>query len=358
MLQPTFVGLDLGSYRTSAVASDGQHVSIPSAVAWPSDVFWDDVADGICQFGEHLAESNPELDIVYPMQKAAFKFLDATDAGLNSDQEAQARYSLKLLARHAVREVSPMSSLPLFGVVGCPARASHANRLLLLELIQDLFTGAMIVPDSILVAFATGRTNEALVIDIGAGKTDISPIIDGELRTHDCITLPMGGDWIEDVLLHEIEAAHPGLPVPRNTLREIKELFGTLFESSSPATVSVIDEDQQTELDVRDAITTACGIVGPSISNALHEVLSAFDAKTARRLTANTILIGGTSRLDGVSDWVTHALSEFGTPRIQRIDEAAQLCAIGACRIAEATATQNWSRLAELNVAQEVLRAA
>ena len=357
MLQPTFVGLDLGSFRTTAVASDGQHVSIPSAVAWPSDVFWDDVADGICQFGEHLAESQPELDIVYPMQKAAFKFLDATDAGLTPDQTAQARYSLKLLARHAVREVSPMSSLPLFGVVGCPARASDANRLLLLELIQDLFTGVMIVPDPILVAFATGRTNDALVIDIGAGKTDISPIIDGELRTHDCITLPMGGDWIEEVLLHEIEAAHPGLPLPRNTLREIKELFGTLLESSSPATVSVI-EDQQTELDVRDAITTACGILGPSISNALHEVLAAFDTKTARRLIANTILIGGTSRLDGVSECVTHALSEFGAARVQRIDEAAQLCAIGACRIAEATTAQNWSRLAELNVAQEILRAA
>jgi actin-like ATPase involved in cell morphogenesis len=371
MKQATYIGLDLGSFQTTAIASDGQRYSIPSAVAWPSDVFWDDVADGICQFGEHLRDSNAELDIVYPMHKSAFRFLDSSDTGLNQDEAAQARHSLRVLARHAVSEVSPMSSLPVYGVIGCPVRASDTNRQMLLDCVKDMFTGLMIVPDPLLVAFAANLTKDALVIDIGAGTTDISPIVDGELKKQDCITLPMGGDWIEDALAQEIAAKHNSLPVPQNTLREIKEVFGSLYDDGSPATVTVLDDfsdsthDDSTDADntthtdvnVREALSNACRILGPSISNALHEVLSAFDAKTVERLIANTILTGGTTKLEGVSELVHQTLCDFGTPHFAKFNDA-QIFANGACQIAEATSLKNWVQLSELNAPKELLRAA
>jgi actin-like ATPase involved in cell morphogenesis len=358
MNQTTFIGLDLGSFQTSAIASNGQRYLLPSAVAWPNDVFWDDVAAGICQFGDHLTETNPELDVIYPMQKGAFKFLDATETGLDKDRAAQARHSLRMLARHAVCEVAPMSSLPVYGVIGCPVRASDANRRLLLECVHDLFSGLMIVADPILIAFATARTKDALVIDIGAGTTDISPIVDGKLITTECISLPMGGDWIEDVLEQEILTNHKGLPVPRNTLREIKEVFGTLFSELSPATVTVVDDDQQFDLNVRAELTTACRILGPSISNAIRETLSAFDSETAERLVANTVLSGGTSQLEGVDELINQPLSEFGTANVSVVDDKTQVCAQGACLMASAISEQRWAQLAQLNAPQELLRAA
>lgn len=358
IMKATFVGLDLGSFQTSAVSSNGQRYSIPSAVAWPSDVFWDDVADGICQFGDHLNEANPELDVVCPLQKATFKFLDPAETGFNLDRADQAQHSLKLLARHAVLEVSPMSSQPMYGIVGCPARASDANRRKLLNCLQDFFTGLMVVPEAVLVAFALDRTQDSLVIDIGAGSTDISPIVNGELQTQDSITLPMGGDWIEDALAHEIALQHKGLPVPRNTLREIKEVFGTLFNDQTPATVTVLDDDAQHDLNVRSALASACRILGPSISNAVHEVLSCFDAQTAERLIQNTILTGATVGLEGVTELVSQSLSSFGAANVTSVDDTQFVCAVGACRMAESLQQQDWLKLSQLNTREEMLRAA
>jgi len=172
-------------------------------------------------------------------------------------------------------------------------------------------------------------------------------------------------------LAQEIAAKHNSLPVPQNTLREIKEVFGSLYDDGSPATVTVLDDfsdsthDDSTDADntthtdvnVREALSNACRILGPSISNALHEVLSAFDAKTVERLIANTILTGGTTKLEGVSELVHQTLCDFGTPHFAKFNDA-QIFANGACQIAEATSLKNWVQLSELNAPKELLRAA
>ena len=61
----------------------------------------------------------------------------------------------------------------IYGVVGVPAQATGKNKTAIIEITKDIFDSVMIVSEPFTVAYGMERMSDILVIDIGAGTTDL-----------------------------------------------------------------------------------------------------------------------------------------------------------------------------------------
>ena len=96
--------------------------------------------------------------------------------GGKGDKEQEERKNLKAaqdLLQHLVDLAHPGRGDVLFGVVGVPSRASAENKQAMLEAARNVLDSVMIVSEPFTVAYGMERMSDILVIDIGAGTTDL-----------------------------------------------------------------------------------------------------------------------------------------------------------------------------------------
>src|SRR5947199_134922 len=138
---PVYVGMDLGTFKTSVASSAGYRDAVPTAVGWPKD---------------HIARTMLGRDVVFG----------------------------KDLAEH--------------------------------RLALDVVDAVAIVSEPFTIAYAMNRLSDALVIDIGAGTIDICPIYGVYPSDDEQVTLPMGGDAVDEEFERRLKHKHPHAQVSRN----------------------------------------------------------------------------------------------------------------------------------------------
>ena len=259
---PIFIGMDLGTHKTSVACSNGRRDVLQSAVGWPKDHIARSMLGSGVVFGHDIELHRLALDVCRPFRKSAFKYSDPTEIGLAEDQFELHEEAARLLVAHAVSRINPQPGTPIYGIIGAPSRASVQNKRALMAACEGTFDGVMIVPEPFTVAYGMNRLSETLVADIGAGTIDICPMYGSYPREEDQFTIAVGGDLIDESICEHLRKSFPGITLNENMARMIKEKHGFVHDVSEQVIVTLRMGGQPQAFDVTDALKAGGGQQG------------------------------------------------------------------------------------------------
>jgi len=350
---PVYVGMDLGTFKTSVASSTGFRDVLPTAVGWPKDHIARTMLGRDVVFGKDLTEHRLALEVVRPFEKGVLKYVDATAAGMNPKQVEKHALATKLVIEYSVHAVQNDRDRPVYGVIGVPSRASMKNKKFIMDAAAGTFDAVAIVSEPFTIAYGMNRLSDALVIDIGAGTIDICPIYGVYPSDEEQITLSVGGDAVDEEFEKRLKAKYPSVQVSRNMVRDLKERHGFVNDLHDAAIVSLPVNGKPTQLDVTEPLKAACDtIVGP-IVEAVRGLISRFDPEFQQRMRQNIILGGGGSQLKGLDRVIETSLKDYGGAKVTRVSDATYAGAVGALKLAMSMPAHGWTALKTQSVAKK-----
>ena len=252
----TYVGMDLGSFKTSVAGSNGRRAAVPTAVGWPKDHLAE-AKVGAVVFGKEIRRRRMILDVLRPFENGALKY-NELESTSDADSVARRHEAARLIVAHAVSLIEPEAGLPIFGVIGAPSRAGTAAKQAIMRAAQAAFDAVAIVPEPFAIAFGMGDLDEAIVVDMGAGTIDICPVFGMFPAEEEQVTIGTAGDAIDDRLQELIERDYPAARLPREMIRDLKEKHGFVHEATEPVVVELPTEDAPRKFDLTEPLREAC----------------------------------------------------------------------------------------------------
>lgn len=340
-----YIGMDLGTFKTSVASSTGARDVLPSAVGWPRDHVARALLGRAVVFGKELQEHRLALHIVRPFEKGALKYNGLQETGVNTSAVDKHKEAARLLVEHAVALTRPPKDLPRFGVIGVPSRANLQNKQVVLEAAQTAFDAVMVVPEPFTIAYGMNRLSDTLVVDIGAGTIDLCPIYGTFPSAEEQLTLPLGGDFIDEHFYQRLRTLYPEAQLTMNMAREIKEKYGFVHDVNEKVVVSLPVHGKPRPFDVTVPLKEACRMIVEPIVQGLREVIAQTDPEFQARMLQNILLGGGGSQLRGLDRLIEEALTEYGGAKVRRVGDAVYAGAVGALKLAMGMPRECWSQL-------------
>lgn len=344
--QITFVGMDLGTFKTSICCSNGRRDTFQSRVGWPKDHIARELVGCEVAFGETIERHPLALDIIRPFAMGALKFNDQSVVNVAPELADRHRTAARNLVRHAISQVVE-SETTVYGVVGSPSRATLKNKQVLVDAARAAFDAVIIIPEPFAVAYGMDRLTETLMIDIGAGTIDLCPMFGAYPAEEDQITLPVGGDHIDAHFRSLLEEEFPAARVSERMIRQIKERYGCVVDDPQRAIVKLPVDGRPKEFDVTNALREASRVIVPGILDGIKKVVTRFDLEQQNALLQNIVLAGGGSQLKGLDQAIEAELVEYGGGSVTKVYDSVFAGAAGALKLAMAMPIEKWQRLHE-----------
>lgn len=346
MNQPvTYVGLDLGTFKTSVTSSNGKRVSIASVVGWPKDRVARALLGRDLIFGDEALQHESSLNVIRPFQRGALKYVDGADVGIRSEDIAKHKEAALLLVQHVVSHLELPAGRPIYGVIGTPSRATVRNKQVIINAARRTLDAVMVVADPFNIAYGMNQLSSSLVIDIGAGTIDICPMCGTYPKEEDQITLPIGGDLIDDELRRLLMQSEPNAELSLAQARKIKEDFGFVLDDKEAAIATLSVAGKPTQIDVSQHLNAACRSIVPGITEALLELVSKFDRDFQKTLFNNILLGGGGGQLQGMDRQIEKALKRYGTAKVTQVSDSVFSGATGALKMATNMPAEYWQQI-------------
>lgn len=342
-----YIGIDFGTSRTSVSATNGQRATVPSYVGYPKDVVSRKLLKKDVLFGDEAVENRLALKLYRPLEYGVIKGSGAHEGKQLSQQEWNDNLkAAKDLLKHAISLVKPRADELLYGVIGAPAEASVKNQQNLIECAKEVLSNVMICSEPFAVAYGIDRLDEVLVVDIGAGTTDLCRMHGTMPEEGDQITIPIAGDFIDAAIEKNIRAKFPQAQVTRQMIKTYKEKYSNVLDDMIPAIAMIPVDGKPTPLDITDCIRNGCREIVRPITDAIAKLIASFDPEFQHRLKDNVLLAGGGSLIGGLDIAIEMDMNErLGSGRVLRIDEPTYGGANGALKIAQEMPPEFWKKL-------------
>lgn len=353
-----YVGMDLGTFKTSVASSTGAREVVFSAVGWPKDHIARTMLGRDLVFGQDIVDQRMALNIIRPFEKGVLKFNSHTTTGLAPEKLEKHKKAARLLVEHAVAMTRPPKDAPVYGVIGAPSRATIPNKKVLLDAAKAAFDAVLIVSEPFTIAYGMNRLFDTLVVDIGAGTIDICPIYGTFPGEEDQVTVPMGGDFIDEHFYELLRQALPEVQVSMNMIREIKEKYGFVHDVNEKALVTLPIAGKPTQVDVTEPLKAACHTIVQPIVQGLREMIARFDPEFQQRMLQNIVLGGGGSQLKGLDRMIEEAMKEYGGAKVRKVGDAVYAGAVGALKLAMSMPDDCWNQLKNTEAEEPVAAAA
>ena len=338
------LGIDLGTSRSSIVSTNGARRTIESYVGWPTDAVSRKLFKTDIVFGRTALDNRLALDLYRPLERGVIKGTNAqanqTSRGNEKDLEAAT-----LLLKHLVDQVNPARDELLYGVLGVPTQATVKNKQAIIECARDVLDGVMVVSEPFAVAYGLERISDVLVIDIGAGTTDLCRMHGTVPADEDQLGLEVAGDAIDQKLHDLIMAEYPKAQLTVNMCKEMKEQYGFVRDANDKIEVPIPVDGKPVMHDVTEQLNQACLIIIEPILEGIHKLVASFNPEFQERLRQNIILSGGGGMLDGLVLKLEEGLASLGGGRVTHVDDPLYAGASGALQLALDMPGEFWEQL-------------
>jgi rod shape-determining protein MreB and related proteins len=338
-----YVGIDLGTSRTSISASNGVRETVSSIVGYPRDVVSRKLLQRDILFGEDALRNRLALDVYRPLEKGVIKHSDST--GAPSEEVEGNMDAARALIQHAVGLARPKPGQLVYGVIGCPAQASIHNKQSIIEAAREVLDSVVICSEPFSVAYGLERLQDCMVIDIGAGTTDLCRMKGSMPDEDDQVTLTQAGDFVDNQLFELFKSRCPDASFNVNMVRDVKEQHAFVTDAAEPVLVTFPVRGKPKTFDVTAEVRRGCSRLVEPIVEAVDRLISTFDPEFQDRLRKNVILAGGGSRIHGLDRAIEDALAPYGGGRVRSVQEPVYAGANGALKIAYDMPVEAWEQL-------------
>ncbi len=329
-----FVGIDLGTSRSSISASNGTRQWIESYVGWPRDFISQQVVGKPVLFGAEALHNRLSLDICRPLQHGVIK------EGIDRSEEA-----VKEIIRHLIELAGPRPGQKIHAVVGVPADTLKVNKLAIRKAVAEFVHSLMVVSEPFAVAYGMQLLNNALVIDIGAGTTDFC-IMHGTIPSEDDQkTILTAGDYVDDQLFSYLSEKYPNAKFNKNMVRQFKEKYSFVREVPGEITAEIPVDGKPVMHDIKNEVKRACESILPALTETTTEMIARFDPEFQVKIKNNIVLSGGGSLIRGLKEYLQDALREYGPCRVTAVEEPLFAGSDGALRLAKDMPSKYWESL-------------
>ncbi len=329
-----YVGIDLGTSRSSVSASNGERHLVDSYVGWPVDMVARKVVKKPVLFGREALENRPMLELHRPLERGLIK------EGSEKDEMA-----VRELLRHLIALAGPKEGQKVFAVIGVPAEALRVSKQHLRNAVKGVADSLMIVSEPFAVAYGMDSLLHTMIIDIGAGTTDFC-VMNGRYPTdEDQRTLTNAGDSVDEQLSTLVKAKAPEARFSIYMVREWKEKGSFVGEPKSPVVVTFPVDGKPTTLDITAEMRRACeSLLGP-ITETMMDLLTRVEPEFQEKVRQNIILAGGGSQIPGLGKALEKALAEVGGGRVRAVEDPVFAGSNGGLAIAVDAPETDWENL-------------
>lgn len=329
-----YAGIDLGTSRSSISTSNGKRLTTLTCIGYCKDLIAKKRFGTDYLYGKHALEHRLSLDVVWPL----------ADGVIREDEPSL--QATRLILEHLITQTLPEKSAEneLFVAIGVPAKASQNSKKTIIQTAAPLVDKLLIVSESFAVAYALDRFDECLIVDIGAGTTDLCRMHGSFAEEDDQLTLTTAGNYLDEQLRLGILERYPDVQLTPQIIKQIKEKYGYVYEVSEPVKVPLYSKGIPAEYDLTEILLSACLKLTQPISEAIQHLVGTFDPDFQATLRDNIILAGGGSRLKGIDRAVEKSLESYGGGRAICVDDAEFCGSMGALKMCEDMPDEYWEQ--------------
>lgn len=340
-----YVGMDLGTYKTSVAATNGVRETIVSIVGYPKDPVSKKMLGRDIIFGEEVIRHRLACEVVRPFEKGFLKY--SQDGNVDKTIVEKAKKAAAELVNYSVSACRPPKGDLVYGVIGAPSRASIHNKQALLEACRGTFDAVMIVSEPFAVAYGLNILEDALIVDIGAGTVDICRMHGTIPTEEDQITFTTAGDYLDEEFLKLVQQKHKGVQISINMARDIKERFSFVHDVNEVVKVTLPIDGKPTEVDLTQELKAACRKIVPNIVAGIQKLIATYDPEFQKRMRSNILLAGGGSQVRGLDRLIEEALVEYGGGNVRKVQEPVYAGANGALKLATDMPEDYWKEISK-----------
>jgi actin-like ATPase involved in cell morphogenesis len=206
-----YVGIDLGTYQSTIASSAGKMHTIETVVGRPKDPVARNFLGRDVLFGEDALKNKLACNLYRPMA-----------AGVTQDDEANLA-SAKAFVSHLLETVDPEEFDEVLGVICSPSHVSFTDKSNLVATLRGQVNAIMVVTEPFATAYGIDEIAGSIVVDIGAGTTDIARVYGTFPTDEDQVTITEAGDWLDLQLMELIRKKYTGAQVTKDMVRKWKE---------------------------------------------------------------------------------------------------------------------------------------
>jgi rod shape-determining protein MreB len=336
-----YLGVDLGTSRTSVAASNGQRDTLSSHDGYPKDVVSKKLLKKDVLFGDDAVDHRLSLKFYRPLAAGVLKHSNKTTDDVEGNMRAAAD-----LVREIIRLAAPRSDELVYAVIGVPAQAAIHHKDAIIKAARESVDSVMLCSEPFAVAYGLDMLDDVLVIDIGAGTTDLCRMHGTMPEDADQITNNYAGDFIDDQLTELLKESCPGASFSSQMVKLIKEKNASVSDNMERVLVNLPVNGKPTQFDVTASLRTACRSIVPHIVEGLGKLVATFDPEFQSRLKNRVLLAGGGSQIKHLDTAIELEMHErLGEGKVMRVEEPMYGGANGALKIAHDMPGDYWEKL-------------
>ena len=156
-----YIGVDLGTFRSVLITDKGQEEVVLTVIGTPKDSIAKNFLRADALFGEDALKNRLALNLYRPLEHGVIKDTPEDKAHIAS------------FIQYLISLANPDEYDRVVAVVGAPAEASHVDKTAIFDAATGTVNAAMIISEPFAVAYSLDMLDHTIVIDVGAGTTDM-----------------------------------------------------------------------------------------------------------------------------------------------------------------------------------------